>query len=91
MWILGGTIVLRGDTDRRVANSSLLIDAAGKRVARYDKIHLFDVTIPGVVVAAAASRVAKIADEPNPAASRAPVATSRCIVWLACMESLSMA
>lgn len=47
MWILGGTIVIRGDTDRRVANSSLLIDDAGKRVARYDKIHLFDVTIPG--------------------------------------------
>ena len=47
MWILGGTIVMRGDTDRRVANASLLIDAAGKRVARYDKIHLFDVTIPG--------------------------------------------
>ena len=47
MWILGGTIVIRGDTDQRVANSSLLIDAAGKRVARYDKIHLFDVTIPG--------------------------------------------
>src|SRR5271170_5281455 len=43
MWILGGTIVLRGDNERRVANSSLLIDAAGKRVARYDKIHLFDV------------------------------------------------
>src|ERR1700682_1020059 len=47
MWILGGTIVLRGDSDTRVASSSLLIDAAGKRVARYDKIHLFDVTIPG--------------------------------------------
>jgi predicted amidohydrolase len=47
MWILGGTIVMRGDTPNRVANSSLLIDAAGKRVARYDKIHLFDVTIPG--------------------------------------------
>jgi predicted amidohydrolase len=47
MWILGGTIVIRGDADRRVANSSLLIDASGKRVARYDKIHLFDVTIPG--------------------------------------------
>ena len=31
----------------RVANASLLIDADGKRVARYDKIHLFDVTIPG--------------------------------------------
>jgi deaminated glutathione amidase len=47
MWILGGTIVIRGDTERRVANTSLLIDAQGKRVARYDKIHLFDVTIPG--------------------------------------------
>ena len=47
MWILGGTIVIRGDTERRVANTSLLIDADGKRVARYDKIHLFDVTIPG--------------------------------------------
>jgi deaminated glutathione amidase len=47
MWILGGTIVIRGHDDRRVANASLLIDAAGNRVARYDKIHLFDVTIPG--------------------------------------------
>ncbi len=47
MWILGGTIVIRGNGAVRVANSSLLIDAAGKRVARYDKIHLFDVTIPG--------------------------------------------
>jgi deaminated glutathione amidase len=47
MWILGGTIVIRGDSERRVANTSLLIDDAGKRVARYDKIHLFDVTIPG--------------------------------------------
>jgi deaminated glutathione amidase len=47
MWILGGTLVLRGDSDRRVANASLLIDADGERVARYDKIHLFDVTIPG--------------------------------------------
>src|SRR6266403_74804 len=47
MWILGGTIVNRGDNERRVATASLLIDDAGKRVARYDKIHLFDVTIPG--------------------------------------------
>jgi predicted amidohydrolase len=47
MWILGGTIVLKGDSDKRVANTSLLFDAQGKRVARYDKIHLFDVTVPG--------------------------------------------
>jgi predicted amidohydrolase len=47
MWILAGTIVIRTNDSSRVANSSLLIDSAGKRVARYDKIHLFDVTIPG--------------------------------------------
>lgn len=47
LWILGGTIVIKGDSATRVANASLLIDAQGKRVARYDKIHLFDVTIPG--------------------------------------------
>jgi predicted amidohydrolase len=47
MWILGGTIVIRTGDSSRVANSSLLIDAKGERVARYDKIHLFDVTIPG--------------------------------------------
>jgi nitrilase len=47
LWILGGTTVIKGDSASRVANTSLLIDADGKRVARYDKIHLFDVTIPG--------------------------------------------
>ena len=47
LWILGGTTVIKGDSASRVANASLLIDAHGKRVARYDKIHLFDVTIPG--------------------------------------------
>lgn len=47
LWILGGTTVIKGDSPARVANASLLIDADGRRVARYDKIHLFDVTIPG--------------------------------------------
>ena len=47
MWILGGSIVIRTDHPQRPANASLLIDAGGDRVARYDKIHLFDVTIPG--------------------------------------------
>jgi predicted amidohydrolase len=47
LWILGGTTVIKGDSTTRVANASLLIDADGKRVARYDKIHLFDVAIPG--------------------------------------------
>jgi nitrilase len=47
LWILAGTINLKTRSESRVANASLLIDADGRRVARYDKIHLFDVTIPG--------------------------------------------
>ena len=47
LWILGGTTPIKGDSATRVANASLLIDADGRRVARYDKIHLFDVAIPG--------------------------------------------
>ena len=47
MWILAGTTNIKVDASTRVANASLLIDADGRRVARYDKIHLFDVNIPG--------------------------------------------
>jgi deaminated glutathione amidase len=47
LWILGGSTVIKGDDASHVTNTSLLIDADGKRVARYDKIHLFDVSIPG--------------------------------------------
>jgi len=47
LWIVGGTVPLRAGSDGRVAAASLVYDAAGRRVARYDKIHLFDVDIPG--------------------------------------------
>ena len=47
LWVLGGTTVIKGDSACRVSNTSLLLDAQGRRVARYDKIHLFDVAIPG--------------------------------------------
>ncbi|HUO18503.1 MAG TPA: carbon-nitrogen hydrolase family protein [Steroidobacteraceae bacterium] len=47
LWIVGGTTPLRGGADGRVAAASLVYDAAGARVARYDKIHLFDVDLPG--------------------------------------------
>jgi predicted amidohydrolase len=47
MWIVAGTTPLRVGADGRVAAASLVYDAAGNRVARYDKIHLFDVDIPG--------------------------------------------
>ena len=47
MWIVGGTIPLRAGEDGRVAAASVVYDGHGNRVARYDKIHLFDVDIPG--------------------------------------------
>jgi predicted amidohydrolase len=47
LWIVGGTMPMRGAENGRVAAASLVYNAAGKRVARYDKIHLFDVDIPG--------------------------------------------
>lgn len=47
VWLIGGTTPLRGGADGRVAAASLVFDADGRQVARYDKIHLFDVDIPG--------------------------------------------
>ena len=47
LWIVAGTVPLRAGTDGRVAAASLVFDAEGARVGRYDKIHLFDVDIPG--------------------------------------------
>jgi len=46
LWIVAGTMPIRAP-DGRVAAASLVFSDAGKRVARYDKIHLFDVDIPG--------------------------------------------
>jgi nitrilase len=47
LWIVGGTVPLISGADGRVAAASLVYDSDGVRVARYDKIHLFDVDIPG--------------------------------------------
>jgi predicted amidohydrolase len=47
MWIVGGTVPLQGDDPQRPFASCLVYDDQGHRVARYDKIHLFDVAIPG--------------------------------------------
>lgn len=47
LWIVAGTVPLRLPEEERVAAASLLIDADGRCVARYDKIHLFDVELPG--------------------------------------------
>lgn len=45
LWLLPGSLTLRSD-DERIVNRSLLIDDGGHIVASYDKIHMFDVTLP---------------------------------------------
>ena len=46
VWLLIGSLALKtGDPDGRFANRSFLIDPAGDIVARYDKIHMFDVDV----------------------------------------------
>jgi len=47
IWVVGGTVPLRQGADGRVSASCLVYDAQGQRAARYDKIHLFDVDVPG--------------------------------------------
>ena len=41
LWIIGGTLPIKTGDPSRVTNSSLVFDPAGRRIARYDKIHLF--------------------------------------------------
>lgn len=45
VWVVGGTIPLRSADEHRIRAACLLYDDKGRRVARYDKIHLFDVHI----------------------------------------------
>jgi deaminated glutathione amidase len=43
IWLVGGTIPMKSPDPARVYASCLLYNDRGERVARYDKIHLFDV------------------------------------------------
>jgi nitrilase len=47
LWIIAGTTPIAVDDDPRPANACLVFDDTGRQVARYDKIHLFDVNLPG--------------------------------------------
>ena len=46
VWVHLGSLALRG-ADGRFVNRGFVIDASGAIRARYDKIHLFDVDLPG--------------------------------------------
>ncbi|HAY27203.1 MAG TPA: carbon-nitrogen hydrolase family protein [Candidatus Accumulibacter phosphatis] len=41
VWLIGGSLPLLADSPDKVLNSTLVYDPQGRRVARYDKIHLF--------------------------------------------------
>jgi predicted amidohydrolase len=45
-WVLIGSIAVKLDGDK-LANRSFLIDGSGNIVAKYDKIHMFDVDLAG--------------------------------------------
>ena len=41
VWLVGGTCPLAADVPDKVRNTTLVFDDTGRRVARYDKVHLF--------------------------------------------------
>jgi predicted amidohydrolase len=45
IWIVGGSIPLAASTPEKVLNSCLVFDELGEQVARYDKIHLFNLDL----------------------------------------------
>jgi len=45
VWLVGGTVPLAANAPNKVRAACLVYDNRGKRVARYDKTHLFDVRI----------------------------------------------
>lgn len=46
-WLLVGSMAVRIDDSGKTVNRSLLLDDKGRIAAHYDKIHLFDVDLPG--------------------------------------------
>jgi predicted amidohydrolase len=47
-WLVAGSLPIRRAGERRPASACCVYDSDGKRVARYDKLHLFDVRLPGL-------------------------------------------
>lgn len=45
IWLVGGTLPLIANDPQKVRAACLVFDKTGKCVARYDKVHLFDVSV----------------------------------------------
>lgn len=48
LWIIAGTLPIHVDGEPRVYAACCVYDSDGARVARYDKIHLFDIDVPNI-------------------------------------------
>lgn len=46
VWIIAGTMPIAGLADNKVRAACLVYNDQGQRVTRYDKVHLFDVSVP---------------------------------------------
>lgn len=62
LWIVAGTIPI--EDQQRAAAACLVYDDRGERRARYDKIHLFDVDVPGSVESHRESNATRPGREP---------------------------
>ncbi|HEX5650811.1 MAG TPA: carbon-nitrogen hydrolase family protein [Steroidobacteraceae bacterium] len=63
-WVVAGTVPIRVPGETRVAAASLVFDGAGRQVARYDKIHLFDVDVPGKLESHRESKAVRPGSQP---------------------------
>ena len=45
IWVVGGSIPLVADAPNKIRNTCLVYDEHGKQIARYDKIHLFNLDL----------------------------------------------
>jgi deaminated glutathione amidase len=78
LWVVAGTIPMRLPEEPRVAAACLVFDGEGRAVARYDKIHLFDVDIPGGAVLRESDSTARGGEAVVVEIAGAPVGVSIC-------------
>jgi len=64
VWVVGGTIPIFGNEHNKVRAACLVYNDKGHRVARYDKMHLFDVDVPDTSEVYRESNSIEQGDEP---------------------------
>ncbi len=47
IWVHAGSFMVKVEGENRIHNTTVAFNRAGEPVARYEKIHLFDITAPG--------------------------------------------